>query len=148
MIIRIARTARTMAAGAIASAALGLVSVNVAHADSDNDVSSVKVVFSDLDLATPKGSMLLFIRLQDAAETVCGDDFQTVSLVERREIRQCQQAAVESAVARVDRPLLTALYDRHYPDEPLPGASRVSLAPGEVSAPVRVEVINVAARRG
>ena len=154
MITRITCKARTMAAVAIASATLGLMAANVAQADSDSAdsnhvVTSVKVVFADLDLGTPNDSKLLFMRLQDAAELVCGDGFETVDLAERRDIRNCQQQAIESAVARVDRPLLSTLYDRHFPHEPLEGVSRVSLAPGEVSAPVRVEVINVtAARRG
>jgi UrcA family protein len=142
-----------MVAVALASATLGLTGATVAQADSerpnlDETVASVKVAFSDLDLGSKKDSKLLYIRLQDAAETVCGDDLQTVTLTERREIRQCQQEAIESAVARVDRPLLTTLYDRHFPREPLEASSRVSFAPGQVSAPVRVEVITVAARRG
>jgi len=148
MIIRMARKARIVAAAAVASATLGLMGSNVAHADSNLESSSVKVGFADLDLNTPKGSKLLYIRLQNAAETVCGNRFETVNLTERHEIWQCQQQAIESAVARVDMPLLTALYDRHFRAEPLDAAARVSFAPGEVSAPVRVEIVNVAAHRG
>jgi UrcA family protein len=153
MITHITRKACTLAAVAAASATVCLMSANVARADSDrpnsdNDVRSVKVHFAGLDLTTRKGSKLLYIRLQDAAEDVCGDAFETVNLAERHDIRQCEQKAIESAVARVDRPLLTVLYDRHFPREPLEGASRVSFAPGEVAPPVRVEFIDVIAGRG
>ena len=153
MITRIFCNPRTAATIAVAAATLGLMSANIAKADSnspdsDNEVRSVTVHFSDLDLAKRKDSKLLYIRLKDAAEDVCGDEFETMDLAVRFEIRQCEQQAIESAVARVDRPLLTTLYDRHFPREPLEAGSRVSFAPGQVSAPVRVEVVNVTARRG
>ena len=146
MITRITR--RAVFAAAVASATLGLMSVSVARADDDHDVSSVKVNFGDLDLTTRHGSKTLYLRLQNAANDVCGDTVGNLNFPELRQIRRCDQEAIESAVARVDRPLLTALYDRHFPREQLVGGSRVSYAPGEVSAPLRVEVINVAARRG
>ncbi len=141
-------TRRAVFAAAVASATLGLMSVSVARADGDQEVSSVKVNFGDLDVSTMKGSKTLYLRLQNAANDVCGDTVGILSFPELRQIRRCDQEAIESAVARVDRPLLTALYDRHFPHDQLVGGSRVSYAPGEVSAPLRVEVINVAARRG
>src|SRR5262245_10728681 len=99
-------------AGLIAAASLLAAGTSFASDTQDVQSQSVQVMYPDLDLNTNKGTKLLFVRLQDAARAVCGSVFDTPYLTERHEINQCQQAAVENAVMHVDRPRLTALYDK------------------------------------
>ncbi len=49
-----------------------------------------------------------------------------VDIWQLRDIDQCEQQAIESAVVQINQPLLTALYDRHYPYAPM--VSRVNAA--------------------
>ncbi len=112
----------------LAATSLGLATAAPAFADADTSVESVRVMYPDLDLATPKGTKLLFMRLKSAAQDVCGDLYNIEFLSEIHKIEQCQQTAMESAVMQVDRPLLTALYDRRYPHAPVVDV-RVSVKP-------------------
>jgi UrcA family protein len=93
---------------------IGLVSANAAFADQHRQTQTVNVMFPDLNPAKKKDAEVLFIRLQDAARDVCGDTFDTPYLTERVDIRRCEQAAVGNAVAKIDEPKLTALYDQRY----------------------------------
>ncbi len=131
---------KTLFAVACAAISVGLLSARPAIADEDSVTESVHVTYVDLDLATAQGSKLLFMRLQDAARFVCGDAFETADLSERLEIERCQQAAIENAVVQVDRPLLTTMYDRHYPREAI-ADTRVSVRSGE-------QGLEIVARRG
>lgn len=78
---------------------------------------SVVVHFGDLDLNTPNGAHLLYLRLKNAAKSVCGDEYEAIDLQDRGDIIDCQRDAIQHAVEHVDRPLLTALYDRRNPRE-------------------------------
>jgi UrcA family protein len=94
----------------------------------DSETQQITVHFADLDLTTPNGAKQLYMRLKGAAEVVCGDDdADNVFLEERRAIWHCEQESVERAVAQVDHPLLTALYDKHYPHEAIAPAATASL---------------------
>jgi len=97
-------------------------------ADGDVEVSNYRVHFGDLKLDTAAGAKVLYTRLNDAAYLVCGPDAELKDLVEMRAIERCQQRAIEKAVAQVNRPQLTALYDSHYPRVPLTDSERASLA--------------------
>jgi UrcA family protein len=99
-----------------------------ARADNQNvEVTKIPIHFGDLDLDTHSGAHSLYLRLSGAARLACGSEPNVVDLAEMRQANRCQQAAIEKAVAQVDRPQLTALYDAHYPREPLTEASRVAL---------------------
>jgi UrcA family protein len=123
-----------LTAAALAAAIGTFLACSTAHAatrvDANEETSAVTVQFSDLDLNSPHGAKHLFLRLRNAAESVCGDEDDAVALYERGTILQCQQQAVEQAVERINRPLLTVIYDQRFPHEPatvsaaLPGASR------------------------
>lgn len=110
----------------LAAVSVGLLISSAAIAGTDSDTESVRVTFSDLDLATTGGAKVLFMRLQDAAKAVCGNPFDTVDLTGRLDREHCQQSAIESAVMQVGSPLLITRYDRHYPREAIPD-TRVSV---------------------
>lgn len=120
----------TLIGAALAAAVATLLAPAAARASDNEETSTVTVHYGDLDLSSPNGVHHLYMRLQNAAKSVCGDEQDAIDLSERGEILKCQQVAIERAVEHVDRPLLTALYDSHHPREPaivsasLPGASR------------------------
>ena len=91
------------------------------------EVARIPVHFADLNLSSSAGTKELYLRLSGAAKTACRDDSGVRDIAELHAIYRCQQIAIEKAVAQVDRPLLTALYDRRFPREPLTPASRASL---------------------
>jgi UrcA family protein len=103
---------------ALAAAAATLFIPVAAHATDIEETSTVTVRFGDLDLDSQNGAHHLYLRLKLAAQSVCGDEHDAIDLRDRGDIERCQQTAIEHAVERVDRPMLTALYDRRYPREP------------------------------
>lgn len=115
---------------ALAAAAATLLAPAAAHASDPEETTSVTVHFGDLDLNSQSGAHHLYLRLKLAAQSVCGDEYEAIDLSQRRDIMECQRVAIEHAVEHVDRPQLTALYDRYHPREPavvsasLPGPSR------------------------
>jgi UrcA family protein len=117
------RESSLLVAAATAAAACAVVLLpGQAHASdlgsNYEEPTSVTVHFSDLDLTKPKAVTTLYLRLRDASELVCGDDAQAIDLELRSELERCNQTAIENAVETVNRPLLTALYDRRFPDHP------------------------------
>ena len=86
-----------------------LPSVTVRAAPGKNELPSVTVSYFDLDLATPAGVQALYDRMKDAARTVC-DSLATREIGRMGLWRDCYEQAVDDAVATVDRPALTALY--------------------------------------
>jgi UrcA family protein len=61
------------------------------------------VGYSDLDISTPKGAKMLYLRIRYAAETLC----ESAATWGKKEGNACVQKAVNDAVTRVDAPLLT-----------------------------------------
>jgi UrcA family protein len=128
---------RRAGSGIVASVAATvglLLATPPARASDDVEVTSIRIQYADLDLSTAHGVRELYSRLSGAAMTACGDDVTLEDISQLQETENCRQAAIEKAVARIDRPMLTALYDRHFPKEPLTPALRVSLASKETSA--------------
>lgn len=109
----------TVAAGVTAFVAALLLSATPAHAADDSEQTHITVHFADLNLNTPADAHTLYVRLKGAARTACGDETEVVDLTQFRDIERCEQQAIETAVAQIDRPTLTALYDKHFPREPL-----------------------------
>src|SRR5258708_27757768 len=85
----------------------------LANAASPGGVPSVTVHFADLDLSHSQGVTVLYRRLKDAAETVCaaqnGRDFGS-----QLRFKACWQAALSTAVTKLDQPALTAYYAAHF----------------------------------
>jgi UrcA family protein len=89
-----------------------------------DDTRSVRVRFADLDLNSPAGAERLYRRLSIAARDVCGDESEIIDLRQIADIHACRNEALEGAVAGVDRPLLTAAFERHHPGTVLVAESR------------------------
>ena len=98
-----------------------------------DDVRSVRVRFGDLDVSAPAGAERLYRRLSIASRDVCGDESEIVDLQQLADIRACRSEALEDAVARVDRPMLTAAFEHHHPGTVLVSENR---APRDVDVSV------------
>ena len=90
---------------------LGL-SIQLAHADPPQDVHFIDVRFADLDLTKSEGAAVLYQRVRAAAKTVCAS-LEARDLASQMRFRDCVQTGIGSAVARIDRPVLTAYYKAH-----------------------------------
>ncbi|HEX7236953.1 MAG TPA: UrcA family protein [Gammaproteobacteria bacterium] len=67
------------------------------------EVATRVVRFKDLDLSTAEGAEMLYERIALAARIVCRDAAYT-------EIRECRARAVDDAVRKVARPLLSSVH--------------------------------------
>jgi UrcA family protein len=104
---------RVLAAG-IVTVFLTVPAVSLASSPvyvSADGARSVAVSYSTIDLTTQRGADKLYQRLRYAAREVCEplDERGVPSL--RLAWSACYQQALSSAVAEVDRPLVTALYN-------------------------------------
>src|ERR1044071_5030504 len=104
---------------ALAATSLALAITAPAFADPNTAVESVRVMYPDLDLNTSRGTKNLYRRLKSAAQDVCGSLYDIEFLAEMRKVERCQQTAMENAVMEVNKPKLTALYDKHFPHTPI-----------------------------
>jgi UrcA family protein len=73
------------------------------------DVHSIDVPFADLDLTRSEGAAVLYQRIRAAAKRVCAS-LDARDLASQMRFRGCVETAMGSAVAKVDRPALTAYY--------------------------------------
>ena len=87
---------------------LGLLGAAQASA---GEPAGIRVGYGDLDLATSAGAHTLYARIAGAARTVCG--FEGTALIEQSLWNRCYRAAIADAVAKVNRPLLTAAQTGH-----------------------------------
>ncbi len=92
---------------------LSLASVVATASESDASVPTYKVSFGDLDLDNAAGNERLYRRIHAGAESVCraweGKDLGDIAKHKR-----CMDDAVADAVAKIDRPQLTACYLSHH----------------------------------
>jgi len=90
---------------ALAASILSLTTFDArAYAPADDDVVSITVQFSDLDLDHKAGIATLYTRLDGAARQVCD---QHAGLMAKQAYRVCVRKALSVAVARIDRPMLS-----------------------------------------
>jgi len=133
---RISRQIRLISLTAVAIGAGALVSTSSQAANPANqETSSVMVHYGDLNLSKSRDVDTLYIRLRDSAKDVCGDDEAITELWKLDGISRCEQQAIESAVAKIDHPRLTALYDERYPHE--------TLGPVATVVPVQVSIVTL-----
>jgi UrcA family protein len=86
-------------------------SAGTPHAQFVSDGANKYIVrFSDLDLSKMDGAAALYVRLHQAARTVC-NSLQSRDLPMAAKYEACVQAAVTDAVASVNRPLLTQYHE-------------------------------------
>lgn len=71
---------------------------------------SVRVSYADLDLTKVADVKTLSRRLERALDKVCGNPHGEASMTMVRAIRACRADSRAVAVAAIDAPLLTALY--------------------------------------
>jgi len=86
-----------------------LASVAPAHESADAP-AHMAVSYADLNLNSDAGIAVLYKRLKYAARQVCGDG-DTTSLARGRDTTHCINNAMSEAVARVNSPMLTSLYN-------------------------------------
>jgi UrcA family protein len=111
---------RHLAMTAIAAIGLAVAAVG-ARAGETDEVPTRTVRYSDLDLGTQRGVAVLYNRIRQAAQQVCGDP-DSRRLAEWAAVMACRDRAVESGVRAVNVAGLTALYDSRH------GAKTISLA--------------------
>ena len=76
------------------------------------DSVSVRISYSDLNLATSAGARQMMGRIQSAARIICGESSVNNDLTERDREHACVDATVSDAVRSLDAPTVTALSDK------------------------------------
>jgi UrcA family protein len=82
-----------------------------ARAAGETVVGVEKVSYGDLNLATEAGAKVLYRRLRRAAALVCTPRGSLAEVV-KAGWRACYDKAMNSAVASVNKPMVTALHNR------------------------------------
>jgi len=97
-----------LAAATCAALALSALAPASAHAAAP---AAQRVSYADLNLDSERGARLLLRRIRAAAETVCHAGSAPLSLRAWQAARACARQATGRAVAQVNDPTLTALYE-------------------------------------
>src|SRR5271167_4956531 len=79
-------------------------------ARADEPVATQRVSFKDLNLNSPEGAAVLYGRIKRAANEVCGH-WDNFDLSQLHAVQTCIDGAVSRAVAQVNSPMLTSLYN-------------------------------------
>ena len=74
------------------------------------DLSSSRVVYSDLDVSTDAGVARLYLRMEHGAQEVCSSYLSQADVEANQRFRACTADAMAHAVAAVHSAKLTALY--------------------------------------
>jgi UrcA family protein len=77
-----------------------------ATAAAPTDTHSITVEYGDLNLDRPAGVAKLYSRIKGAARQAC-DEQSNEQMVSKQIYRACVTQAVSTAVARIDRPMLS-----------------------------------------
>jgi UrcA family protein len=108
----ITRNSRNFLA-AVAAVCLASVTI-VAHADeAANGVPARTVHYSDLDINTRAGATVLYARIHNAAQQVCGDA-DSRQLAVSAAVKACVNRAISTSVRSVNSPKLTSVYNSHF----------------------------------
>ncbi len=91
-------------------AILAATAVLPAAADGRFVEESLAVRYTDLDLGKEAGVAKLYGRLRNAAEQVCSSGAGPSPLFLSSSLRACVTAALDQAIANVDRPAVTAYH--------------------------------------
>ena len=94
---------------AMVAAALSLASAAGAQAQ------SVKVSLVGLNVNTAAGARVALTRIRNAARELCGDDWSYREIEAGASWDACFNGAVDRAVAKVNRPMLTSLRESAHP---------------------------------
>jgi len=97
--------------GLIATAIFGaLASSFSAVSAADPSSASVTVKYADLNIASPSGALVLYERIRAAAQSACSYYWFKTDADEAR----CVRNTIAKAVAKVNQPALSAVYDAKY----------------------------------
>ena len=109
-IMNITKVVRTSAIGiAWAVLASGPITWVANAAQADEAVPHKLVSFKDLNTSSTEGAAVLYERIKSAANEVCGKR-DRVELSQSHAIQACINQAVSRAVAQINSPVLTSLY--------------------------------------
>lgn len=104
-------TPSTARRGLIAAAIFGaLVSSFSAVCAADPSSAGITVKYSDINLASPSGALVLYDRIRTAAQSACSYFWFETDAAEAR----CVQNTIASAVTKVNRPALSAVYNAKF----------------------------------
>ena len=81
-----------------------------ATSTADSRPVSVTVKFADLNISSPSGALVLYNRIRTAAQSACAYYWFKTDADEAR----CVQNTIAKAVAKVNQPALSAVYDAKY----------------------------------
>ncbi|MEO8467790.1 MAG: UrcA family protein [Gammaproteobacteria bacterium] len=84
---------------------------------SDTQTRSVTLRFDPRDLNSDAGGNRLLSRISLAANRVCDENDSILEQIESSSYRACRHDAITSAVAEVNRPTVTAAYNRHFSEK-------------------------------
>jgi UrcA family protein len=76
----------------------------------DPTSAGITVKYADINLASPSGALVLYERIQAAAKSACNYFWFKTDAAEA----QCLQNTIASAVTRVNRPALSAVYNAKF----------------------------------
>ena len=84
-----------------------------AAAPSQIDDVSVKVSYSDLNIQSKAGARVLYVRLKQASEEVCGIQSHIIngSLARTMKARQCFRETLDASVEKIDSDALAAIHE-------------------------------------
>jgi UrcA family protein len=103
--------ALTRLRGLIAAAVFGaLASSFSAVSAADASSASITVKYADLNIASPSGALVLYERIRAAAQNACSYFWFKTDADEAR----CLQNTIAKAVAKVNEPALSAVYNLKY----------------------------------
>jgi UrcA family protein len=106
----IAQNHRNFTLAAVAAVCLAAVTAG-AHADEAASAVPARTVhYADLNLNTPAGAAVLYKRIRNAAEQVCGD-VGSRDLAQAAAARACVGRAIFASVHTVNNPQLTSEYN-------------------------------------
>jgi len=82
-------------------------SLSVVSAAADPSTASRTVAFADLDVSSPSGAHVLYMRIRGAAQVVCSYYFFATDTDKAR----CVRDATADAVTKINQPALSAVYN-------------------------------------
>ena len=100
------------------------------------ETRSVVVRYHASDLNSRAGAEQLLKRVSGAATRVCWNGDWKGFEFNSRQYHQCRDKAIANAVEQVDRPKLTAAYDRHFGESNLHRAAALAPKQGHAIRPV------------
>jgi len=97
--------------GLIAAEIFGALAFSVsAVSAADPTSASINVKYADLNIANPPGAAVLYERIRTAASSACNYFWFKTDADEAR----CVQQTIANAVAKVNQPALSAVYNAKY----------------------------------